>query len=74
MSGLTNLETEKYLKKYLSDNEYPDGPFEFVELNKIKLQIDLWRWEYNFFSLYLDFKKIFADDWTLLRRESKFIC
>ena len=43
MSGLTNLETEKYLKKYLSDNEYPDGPFEFVELNKIKLQIDIWR-------------------------------
>ena len=43
MSGLTNPETEKYLKKYLSENKYPDGPFEFVELKKVQLQIDIWR-------------------------------
>ena len=43
MSGLTKPQIEKFIQNYLCENEYPDGPFEFVEISKVQHQIDIWR-------------------------------
>ena len=44
--ALSKLEIEEYFKTYLNENhsdDYPDGPFELIDLAKVQQQIDVWK-------------------------------
>ena len=43
IGGLTKEDIGKYFETYLKENDYPDGPFELLELAKVQHQIDFWR-------------------------------
>ena len=43
-SSLSKQAIEDYLKNYLQENDYPDGPFELLDLAKVQYQIDVWKW------------------------------
>ena len=45
--SLSKQDIEDYFKTYLNENhtenDYPDGPFELVDLARVKHQIDVWK-------------------------------
>ena len=42
-SSLSKRAIEDYFKNYLQENDYPDGPFELLDLAKVQYQIDVWK-------------------------------
>ena len=42
-SSLSKQAIEDYFKNYLQENDYPDGPFELLDLAKVQYQIDVWK-------------------------------
>jgi len=42
-SSLSKQGIEDYFKNYLQENDYPDGPFEILDLAKVQYQIDVWK-------------------------------
>ena len=42
-SSLSKQGIEYYFKNYLQENDYPDGPFEILDLAKVQYQIDVWK-------------------------------
>ena len=45
--SLSKQDIEDYFKTYLNENhtenDYPDGPFELLDLARVKHQIDVWK-------------------------------
>ena len=41
--SFSKQDIEEYFKNYLQENDYPDGPFELLDLAKLQYQIDVWK-------------------------------